>query len=64
MVNHVVLEFACRVSSTKEITVLSCVEPGMRPGTWGRVMVAQCSAHRDDEEGNVRRNVSGVSNSI
>lgn len=27
-------------------------------------MVAQCSARRDGEGGNVRRNVSGVSNSI
>ena len=62
--NQVVLEFACRVSSTEEITVLSCVEPGMRPGTWGGVMAAQCSARHDGGGGNVRRNVSGVSNSI
>lgn len=29
--SQVALKFPCRVSSTKEITVLSCVEPGMRP---------------------------------
>ena len=58
--NQVVLE--CRVSSTKGIAVLSYVEPGMRLGIWSRVMVVQCFSN--DEEGNVRRNVSGVSNSI